>query len=118
MRNFPPGSLGSYFGHGLAAGSFQRQWGNMRSKEFRAFVEEDTVAELNHQINSPLAAIRNALYLIESRCADPEVRRYLRLADEEVGSIAAILQTARQSVCTAQAVTQARAASAGRRGTV
>lgn len=46
------------------------------------------IAEVSHQINSPLAAIRNALYLAISRTTDAEIRRYLTLADEEVTSIA------------------------------
>jgi signal transduction histidine kinase len=93
----------------------------MGPKGFVRLPQEEAVAELNHQINSPLAAIRNALYLIACRCSeDPEVRRYLRLADEEVGSIAEILQAARyRSVCATHGLEQrARAASAGRRGMV
>ena len=46
------------------------------------------IAEISHQINSPLAAIRNALYLAITRTKDAEVLRYLRLADEEVTAIA------------------------------
>ena len=46
------------------------------------------MAEVSHQINSPLAAIRNALFLAVSRTKDPEIRHYLELADEEVSSIA------------------------------
>ncbi len=91
----------------------------MGPTEFAGSFMEDEIAELNHQINSPLAAIRNALYLIQSRCSDPEVRRYLRLADDEVGSIASILQAACQrNLCATQALRQARAAAAGRRHTI
>lgn len=46
------------------------------------------IAEVSHQINSPLAAIRNALYLAASRTDDVEIRRYLELADQEVSAIA------------------------------
>ncbi len=82
-------------------------------------LEKDAIAELSHQINSPLSAIRNALYLVGCRCADPEVHRYLRLADDEVSSIAEILQAAQhQSIITAQARAQVRAATAGRTGAV
>ena len=45
----------------------------------------------DHKINSPLAAIRNALYLTAARVCDPEVKRYLKLADEEVSWIAMVL---------------------------
>lgn len=52
------------------------------------------IAELNHLINSPLAAIRNALYLAESRTDDPELVRYLEICNSEVTSIAAFLREA------------------------
>jgi hypothetical protein len=42
------------------------------------------IAELNHQINSPLTAIRNALYLIACRTDDPEILRYLRPAPHPI----------------------------------
>ncbi len=91
----------------------------MKTKGLEAFLGEDAIAELNHQINSPLAAIRNALYLIQSRCSDPELRRYVCLADDEVSSIAEILQAARRrSMYSSQVLGQARAAVAGRRGMV
>ncbi len=53
------------------------------------------IAELSHQINSPLAAIRNALYLASRKTTDPELLRYLDLADEEITTIAAILRATR-----------------------
>ena len=43
--------------------------------------------EVSHQINSPLAAIRSALYLAAMRTEDPEVLRYLQIADAEAASI-------------------------------
>lgn len=58
-------------------------------------MNKKVVAELNHQINSPLAAIRNALYLIGCRSQDAEIQRYLALAEGEVVQIAGILQIAR-----------------------
>ncbi|HWR36177.1 MAG TPA: histidine kinase dimerization/phospho-acceptor domain-containing protein [Clostridia bacterium] len=58
-------------------------------------MHDDLIAELSHQINSPLAAIRNAIYLAASRTADLEVRRYLELADSEVVIIASALRNAR-----------------------
>ena len=56
--------------------------------------KKELIRELKHQINSPLAAIRNALYLAALRVRDPEVERYLRLADEEVSRIAMVLNQA------------------------
>ncbi len=53
------------------------------------------IAELSHQINSPLAAIRNALYLASCKTGDPELLRYLDIADEEITTIAAILRATR-----------------------
>jgi nitrogen-specific signal transduction histidine kinase len=54
------------------------------------------VAELSHEINSPLAAIRNALYLAACHSPDPSVVFYLQLANEEIDSIAESLRQARQ----------------------
>jgi signal transduction histidine kinase len=53
------------------------------------------IAELNHKINSPLAAIRYAMYLAGRRSTDPVLLRYLRVAEDEVQSIADILRQAR-----------------------
>src|SRR5262249_34590737 len=47
------------------------------------------IGKLKHEINSPLAAIRNALYLVAVRIHDPELERYLKLADAEVSRISA-----------------------------
>jgi signal transduction histidine kinase len=63
-----------------------------------ALRKDELIGELKHEINSPLAAIRNALYLAAVRARDPEVRRYLRLADEEVSRIATVLNEAEQLV--------------------
>ncbi len=49
-----------------------------------ALTKLELIGELKHEINSPLAAIRNALYLAGTRSDDPELQRYLRLADDEV----------------------------------
>ncbi len=57
--------------------------------------EQELIAELSHQINSPLAAIRNALYLAASQTDDPALLRYLNIADEEVTTIVAVLQANR-----------------------
>lgn len=57
--------------------------------------KQELVAELCHEINSPLAAIRNALFLVASRSDDPEIRNYLALADHEVTIIADTLRRAR-----------------------
>jgi len=62
-----------------------------------ALSTKELVRELKHQINSPLAAIRNALYLTSVRVSDPEVERYLQLANDEVSRIAQVLATADQA---------------------
>lgn len=56
------------------------------------------IAELSHQINSPLAAIRNALYLASCQTEDPQLLRYLNLADEEITAIATVLRATRTVV--------------------
>ncbi len=53
------------------------------------------IAELSHQINSPLAAIRNAIYLASCQTNDLATRRYLEIANDEITTIAAILSTTR-----------------------
>jgi signal transduction histidine kinase len=53
------------------------------------------IAELSHQINSPLAAIRNALYLASRQTDDPALLRYFDIANEEITTIAAILRATR-----------------------
>jgi len=58
--------------------------------------KKELIRELKHQINSPLAAIRNALYLTAARVGDPEIERYLKLADQEASRIAAVLNKAEQ----------------------
>ncbi len=60
--------------------------------------KKELIGELKHEINSPLAAIRNALYLTGLRVHDPEVERYLKLADEEIVRIATILNRAHQLI--------------------
>ena len=52
-----------------------------------ALNKEGLIQELRHQIHSPLAAIRNALYLMAIRLNDPEALRYLALAEAEVTRI-------------------------------
>jgi two-component sensor histidine kinase len=61
-----------------------------------ALTKQERIGELKHAINNPLAAIRNALYLAAVQTSDPEMERYLRLADIEVSRIAAILNNASQ----------------------
>ena len=61
-----------------------------------ALSKEGLIQELKHQIHSPLAAIRNALYLAAIRIDDPEALRYLALADAEITRIAAVLKNANQ----------------------
>src|SRR5438477_7234594 len=57
--------------------------------------KQHLIAELSHQINSPLAAIRNAVYLAACQTDDPALLRYLKIADEEITAIAGILRTTR-----------------------
>ena len=62
-----------------------------------AQTKQQLVRELNHEIHSPLAAIRNALYLAAVRSSDPVILRYLELADAEIARIAAVLRKADQA---------------------
>jgi nitrogen-specific signal transduction histidine kinase len=59
--------------------------------------KKELIREVKHQIHSPLAAIRNALYLAAVRVGDVEVERYLKLADAEVSRIAEALKMIEQS---------------------
>ena len=61
-----------------------------------ALSNQGLIQELKHQIHSPLAAIRNALYLAAIRIDDPEALRYLALAEAEITRIAAVLKNADQ----------------------
>lgn len=62
-----------------------------------AQTKQQLVRELNHEIHSPLAAIRNALYLAAVRSSDPATLRYLELADAEISRIAAVLKKVNQT---------------------
>jgi nitrogen-specific signal transduction histidine kinase len=61
-----------------------------------ALSNQEVIQELRHEIHSPLAAIRNALYLAAARNTDPETLQYLRLADAELSRIALVLKNANQ----------------------
>jgi len=61
-----------------------------------ALSKEGLIQELKHEIHSPLAAIRNALYLAGVRTDNPEALRYLALAEAEITRIAAVLKNADQ----------------------
>jgi len=55
--------------------------------------EKKLVAKLSHQINSPLAAIRNALFLAGAHSGSSKtIVSYLKLADQQVSRIAGILR--------------------------
>jgi hypothetical protein len=54
--------------------------------------EKKLVAKLSHQINSPLAAIRNALFLAGAHSGSNTIASYLKLADQQVSRIAGILR--------------------------
>jgi nitrogen-specific signal transduction histidine kinase len=62
-----------------------------------AQTKQELVRELNHEIHSPLAAIRNALYLAAIRSSDPATLRYLELADAEISRIVRVLRRANQA---------------------
>lgn len=53
--------------------------------------------ELRHEIHSPLAALRNALYLIALRSDDFQTLQYVKLAEVEAQEIAAALNRASAS---------------------
>lgn len=80
------------FGLPLALFIDQRRCGG----DEMALTKRELIRELKHQINSPLAAIRNALYLAAVRTDDLEIERYLKLADDEVSRIATVLREADQ----------------------
>jgi nitrogen-specific signal transduction histidine kinase len=61
-----------------------------------ALTKKGLIQELKHEIHSPLAAIRNALYLAAIRTNDAETLRYLALADAEASRIAEVLKNANQ----------------------
>jgi signal transduction histidine kinase len=56
------------------------------------------LSEVSHQINSPLAAIRNALYLAAQRTDDPQLLMYLSLANQEVTVIVARMNDLREQI--------------------
>jgi signal transduction histidine kinase len=56
------------------------------------------LAEVSHQINSPLAAIRNALYLAAQNSSDPGVIEYLEIADQEVTNIVSRMRDLREAL--------------------
>jgi nitrogen-specific signal transduction histidine kinase len=61
-----------------------------------ALTIEGLIQELKHEIHSPLAAIRNALYLAAVRTDDPQALCYLALAHAEISRIALVLKNANQ----------------------
>jgi nitrogen-specific signal transduction histidine kinase len=61
-----------------------------------ALSKEGLIQELKHEIHSPLAAIRNALYLAGVRTDNPEALHYLALAEAEITRIATVLKNADQ----------------------
>src|SRR5262249_9915496 len=82
----------SSFGQNLENGHF------LAKKDCRRILDMSSeqmklVARLQHQINSPLAAIRNALYLAAGHPVDAKVAHYLKLADLQVSRIAGILRS-------------------------
>ncbi len=47
-------------------------------------------ASIAHEINNPLAAVMNVLFLAQLQATNPEVRKYLELADSELKRVAHI----------------------------
>jgi nitrogen-specific signal transduction histidine kinase len=78
-----------------ALASYMHYQGFMEGK--MAQTKQELVRELNHEIHSPLAAIRNALYLAAVRSSDAATLRYLELADAEISRIAAVLRKVNQT---------------------
>jgi nitrogen-specific signal transduction histidine kinase len=76
------------------AGHLHYQW--LTGGGTVALTNQELIQELKHEIHSPLAAIRNALYLAGCRMDDQEALRYLKLADVELSRIAAVLNNANQ----------------------
>ncbi len=60
-------------------------------------MKNELINELRHEIHSPLAALRSALYLIAMRCDDFRVHEYVKLAEVEAKEIAAALNRAAAS---------------------
>jgi len=77
------------------ADSLHYQWFDREGSNM-ALTKERLIQELKHEIHSPLAAIRNALYLAAVRSDDLETLRYLELAHAEISRIAAVLKNADQ----------------------
>jgi nitrogen-specific signal transduction histidine kinase len=57
-------------------------------------MKNEMINELRHEIHSPLAALRNALYLISMRCDDFQVLEYVKMAEVEAKEIAEALNRA------------------------
>jgi signal transduction histidine kinase len=82
-------------GHGTGLVDYLHyQWLNGGAN--MALSKQEVIQELRHEIHSPLAAIRNALYLAAARSTDAEILQYLELADVEIARIAAVLKNANQ----------------------
>jgi two-component sensor histidine kinase len=71
-------------------------------------VEDELFLEINHLVNNPLTAIRNALYLAAHRSDDPELLGYLDLANQEITVISEALHHAWQERLAAKAANRFR----------
>ena len=47
-------------------------------------------ASIAHEINNPLEAITNLIFIAREKCGDPEVETYLKMADQELQRVAHI----------------------------
>src|SRR5690349_14566445 len=49
-------------------------------------------ATISHEINNPLSAVANLLYLGETKSNDPDARRYLAMAQDELRRVSEIVR--------------------------
>jgi nitrogen-specific signal transduction histidine kinase len=68
--------------------------GESLSRRLCPDMQQDTLKELRNEIHSPLAALRNALYLISVRCDDFQLLEYVKMAEKEALEISNALQRA------------------------
>lgn len=75
--------------------SVQKQWANSLLQAEKIAATGKMAATIAHEINNPLEAVVNLLYLAKEKATDPEQASYLRAADREIARVSHI---ARQTV--------------------